>query len=150
MEFPVTIESQDDFDRLVSKRLEREQAKQADLETQVASLTEANQALETKASELEGRATTAEQWKADRETKDQLAQLTVEVAKEAGLPEGAANALKGATKEELLAHAEALKPLLTPTNDAKVFARIGDTPTPKQTADTETREAVRQLFGGDA
>ncbi len=147
MEFPVTIDSQEDFDKLVSKRLEREQAKQTDLGTQIETLTTANTALEAQITELEERATTAEQWKTDRESEDQLVTLAKEVAKAAKLPDGAERALKGATREELEAHAEALKPLLSTTNSP--IPRIGDTPTPKDTTDTEAREAVRQLFGGD-
>lgn len=34
MEFPVTIDSQEDFDKLIKPRLDREKTKHADLETQ--------------------------------------------------------------------------------------------------------------------
>lgn len=63
-------------------------------------------------SELEkwkNRAETAEQWKADRESKDSAVALAATVATEKGVP---ASALRGTTREELEAHADELLTLL--------------------------------------
>lgn len=59
-------------------------------------------------SELEkwkNRAETAEQWKAERESKDSAATLAATIATEKGVP---ASALRGTTREELEAHADEL------------------------------------------
>lgn len=124
MEFPVTIESQEAFDQLIKPRLEREKTKQSDLEKQVEALTAEKQDLETKVTDLESRATAAEQWKSDREAQDEHAKITKAVADEFGItPE----ALKGATEEELRAHAEILQPLIQQPA-APVLPNVGDQP----------------------
>lgn len=146
MEFPVTVDSQEAFDDMVKSRLDREKTKQAELQTQVDTLTAEKQDLTTKAADFETRATTAEQWKADRESKDQLTDLAKSVAKTAKLPDGAWKALKGSSKEELTAHAEELKPLLTPPS-APVIQSIGDSP--QNAGNTEALQAVHDLFGTD-
>lgn len=143
MEFPVTVDSQDDFDKLVKDRLEREKNKQSDLEKQVEALTAEKQDLTSKLTDLEGRATTAEKWKADREAQDAINKTRDDVAKEFGLT---ASVLRGASEEELRAHAEELKPLLAQPI-SPVLPGIGDSPT--NDGDTEAHQAVRQLFGTD-
>jgi outer membrane murein-binding lipoprotein Lpp len=147
MEFPVTIDSQEDFDKLIKPRLDREKTKHADLETQVNTLTAEKQELETKVTGLETRATTAEQWKTDRETEDQITDWAKKIAKDEKLPDGAWQALKGSTEDELKAHAETLKPLLSkPTTS--LARSLGETPEESSRIDVEAREAVQQLFGG--
>ncbi|MDF2578443.1 MAG: hypothetical protein K0S49_22 [Microbacterium sp.] len=75
-------------------------------------------------SELEqwkNRAEAAEQWKAERESKDSAAKLAADIAKEKGVPVGA---LRGTTREELEAHADELltflpKPPAAPSADGQ-------------------------------
>ena len=146
MEFPVTVESQDDFDKLIGSRLTREREKYADhddLKAQVATLTAAAEAHEAAVQAANERADGAEKWKVDRESADALAAERDSVAKAHGLP---ASALRGSTKEELEAHALDLKPLTTASGPA--IPHQGDTP--KASATTEESEFVRDLFGGDA
>ena len=115
--------SQADLDRIVSERIARERAKFADYDD-----------LKAKASrfaEIEEASKTAEQKAAERlaeleakvkgyETEKQVAAWKAEVAAAAGVP---AVALAGSTKEELEAHAETLKSLITPTDASK--GRVG-------------------------
>ena len=143
MEFPVTVESQDDFDALVKDRLARERAKFADydqLKTRAEQAESAKAAAEAERDTLTQRASAAEQWKTDREAADALATVRDEVAKAAGVP---AAALRGTTKEELQAHAEALKPLLR----GPVLPDPGKTPDKSAAGDADERAAVAALFG---
>ena len=66
--------------------------------------------------------------------------LVAQVAQEKGVP---ATALRGSTKEELEAHADLLKPLITPTTP--VVPNSGSTPDPK--TNNDTTEFVSELFG---
>ena len=143
MDFPVTVDSQEDFDDLIKPRLEREKTKRVDLQKQVDSLTAEKQELATKVTDFESRATAAEQWKNERETADALNETRSAVAKEFGV---AVEALRGADEAELRAHAEVLKPLIQ-TPKTPVIPRIGDKPEDHE--DTAGHEAVRQLFGTD-
>lgn len=143
MDFPVTVDSQEDFDDLIKPRLEREKTKRVDLQKQVDSLTAEKQELATKVTDFESRATAAEQWKNEREMADALNETRSAVAKEFGV---AVEALRGADEAELRAHAEVLKPLIQ-TPKTPVIPRIGDKPEGHE--DTAGHEAVRQLFGTD-
>lgn len=69
----------------------------------------AEQANMTELEQWKTRAESAEQWKAERESKDAARTLAEDVAKEKGVP---ASALRGATREELEAHADELAALL--------------------------------------
>lgn len=140
MDFPVTVNSQDDFDKLVKDRLEREKTKRTDLQDQVDALTAEKQELETKASKWEARATTAEQWKTERETQDEQAKTAKAIADEFGI---AVEALKGSTEEELRAHAEILKPLIQPPA-APVLPTVGDQPQDSKMVGPEV-ELLREL-----
>lgn len=146
MEFPVTVESQEDFDKLVGARLTREREKFSDydaLKSQVVELTKAAQDAEAAIQAEKERADAAESWKADRESADALEADRAAVAKEYGVP---VEVLRGASKDEFAAHAAALKPILT-AHSGLVIPNQGDTPNtaPK---DSEERAAVRSLFGG--
>lgn len=145
MEFPVTIESQDDFDQLVKGRLNREKTKQADMQTQIDTLTAEKQAFETKASELETRATTAETTLADYEATTARAKLTNDIAKEFGLT---ADVLRGSNEEELRAHAELLKPLISPPLGPGKVPDLSKTPTNEPNESPE-HQLARSLFGKD-
>lgn len=138
MDFPITIESPQDFDELVSERLSQEESK-------IAALTAENQDLTDKLAASEGRATAMEIWRADREAADHAQALRAQVAAEFGVPE---DVLRGDTEDALKAHAEQIKPLLTPSPPPNpVVPTIGDFPeTPPFTAE---REFVQNLFGND-
>lgn len=143
MEFPVTIESQDDFDNLVKSRLDREKTKQSELQEQLDAATAEKQELETKAAGLETRATTAEQWRQDREAQDQRAELVKKVADEFGID---AKALRGSTEDDLRAHAEDLKSIIPPPSGPVV---PGQEKSPDKPAANELSEFVSDFFGGD-
>lgn len=113
MEFPVTIESQEDFDKLIGPRLTREREKFADYDQIKQDL--ANAATEKAAIEQERDAAIGERDDAlgkvqTFESEKQVSQWRADVAREKGVP---ADALRGSTKEEFEAHAEILKPLIT-------------------------------------
>jgi hypothetical protein len=91
------------------------------------------------------RANVAEAWKADREAADKLDKVRQEVAEATGVP---ATALRGANRAELQAHADALKPLLTPPPRGPVVPDPGKTPDkPANAGDADERAAVAALFG---
>ena len=146
MDFPYTVESQADFDALVKDRLDRQARKYADydqVKARAAELERATTAHERALAAAEARATTAEAWKADRESADALAQVRDEVASATSIP---AAALRGSTKEELEQHAEMLKSLLTGTY-GPVVPSPGDTP--DKPASSEEGQFVTALFGGE-
>lgn len=70
------------------------------------------------------------------------AQAVAEVAEATGVP---AKLLRGATRDELEAHAEALKPVIDKAN-GPFIPDIGRTPDRQVSSD---RAFVRSLFGGD-
>lgn len=144
MDFPITVESQNDFDTLVRARLDREKGKLTDLEQQVATLTTEKQALETAAAEATTRAEAAEQWKADREAADAANELRSTIANEYGIN---AAALRGADEAELRAHAEILKPLIQQPV-APVVPNAGDSPNRDNETSPE-REFLREIGLGD-
>lgn len=143
MDFPVTIESQDDFDKLVKSRLDREKTKQDELQQQVESLTAEKQDLATQTATLTQRAETAEKAIADRDAADAHSKLVSDIAGEFGVD---SNVLRGSTEEELRDHAGVLKQLLTSQPVAPVVPNAGDSP--NKPAPTEVEEFVSELFGG--
>lgn len=145
MEFPVTIESQDDFDQLVKGRLNREKTKLAELQTQFDALTAEKQGLETKVAELDARATAAETTLAEHEAAATRAKLTNEIAAEFGL---SADVLRGNTEEELRAHAEVLKPLLSSPLGPGKAPDLSKTPE-NPPNDSPEHQLVRSIFGKD-
>lgn len=145
MEFPITVEDQAAFDKLVGTRLTREREKFADyddLKAQVATLTEATKTHDDALAAAVKRAEDAEGKVAARDEADAFAKVRTEVATAAGLP---ADVLRGTTKEELEAHAAALKPLITAPK-GPVIPNQGDTPDKTAVASDE-RSAVKALFG---
>lgn len=145
MEFPITVESQEDFDTLVRSRLDREKTKQDDLQQQVDALTAEKQELATQNQELTQRAETAEQAVADREAADAHTQLVSSIATEFGVE---SSVLRGADEAELRSHAESLKQLLASQPVAPVVPNAGDAPK-KQTETSPEREFLRELGLGD-
>jgi len=142
MDFPVTIESQDDFDRLVKSRLDREKTKQDELQQQVDSLTAEKQGLATQNETLTQRAEAAEQAIADRDAADAHSKLVSDIAGEFGVE---SSALRGSNEEELRDHAEVLKQLLASQPVAPVVPNAGDSP--NKPARSEEAQFVAELFG---
>lgn len=128
--------SQDELDRIIQKRLDREREKYVDydeLKNTVAEQTE-------RVSELESMNTTLSEQVAGFEQEKELSQLIKDVANTKGVP---AEALKGTTEEELNAHADILKSIIHPS--APVIE--GQAKTPGETPRDPGRETVKQLFG---
>lgn len=131
MEFPVTINSQDEFDGLVKDRITRAERKAtepfadyADLKAKADGFDSIRTELEQKLAEATSRADAAEGKVTEFETAKQINDWRTEVAQATGVP---ANALRGSTKEEFEAHAAELKPLITGTGP--VIPTQGDQPT---------------------
>jgi len=143
VEFPVTVESQSAFDDLVKTRLAREREKFADydeLKQKATELTTSQEQFEAAITAANQRAEAAEGALSERQKADEFAQVRAEVAKTAGVP---ADALRGSTKEELEAHAEVLKPLVTAPK-GPVIPNQGSTPDAPPV--NELRAFARGLF----
>ena len=124
--------TQDDVNRIVQERLQREREKYSDYD-------ELKTAAE-RAQELEAEKTTLAERVAEFEAKEEHSKLVAQVADDAGVP---ADALRGSTKEELDAHAEVLKSLMKTTGPVIP----GQEKRPNKVEDSEERKAARQLFG---
>lgn len=127
MEFPVTVEDQAAFDELVKARIAREREKFADyddLKAKAETLTAAREQAEAAIAAAQQRAEAAEGALSERQKADEFTRVRAEVAMTAGVP---VDALRGSTKEELEAHAEVLKPLVTAPR-GPVIPTQGDTP----------------------
>jgi ATP-dependent Clp protease ATP-binding subunit ClpA len=117
--------SQADLDRIIADRVSRERAKYGDYDDLKTKAAEYDKAAEAQKSELQKtieRAEAAEKKAKGYEAEKQIAAWRAEVAKATGVP---AAALRGSTKEELTAHAETLKPLITHDNDTGTGGRRG-------------------------
>ncbi len=106
--------SQADLDAIIKERVARERAKFADYADLKAKAEKLDASEEAQKSELEKAVARAE--KAEGELSKAAAEREVqtwrdEVAKDKGVP---ADVLRGTTKEELEAHADALKSVITP------------------------------------
>lgn len=148
MEFPVTVESQEAFDRLVKDRIARAEAKAAepfadydDLKAKAAAADAAIEAANQATAEAVARAEAAEGKVGEFETKAQVDTWRTEVATATGVP---ADALRGSTKEEFEAHAATLKPLLTALK-GPVIPTQGDEP--DKPAESDNAAFVAGLFG---
>lgn len=124
--------SQEDVNRIVQERLQREREKYSDYD-------ELKTAAE-RAQELEAEKTTLAERVAEFEAKEEQSKLVAQVADDAGVP---ADALRGNTQEELEAHAEVLKSLMKTTGPVIP----GQEKRPNKVEDSEERKAARQLFG---
>ena len=126
--------SQEDVNRIVQERLQREREKYSDYD-------ELKSAAE-RAQELEAEKQTLADRVAEFEAKEEQSKLVTQVANDAGVP---ADALRGSTKEELEAHAEVLKSLMKPTGPVIP----GQEKRPGTVDVSEERKAVRGLFGNE-
>ena len=131
-EQPDSTFSQEDVNRIVQERLQREREKYSDYD-ELKSAAERAQELETE------KQTLAEKL-AEFEAKEEQQKLVSTVADETGVP---ADALRGETKEELEAHAEVLKSLMKTTGPVIP----GQEKRPHKVEESEERKAIRQLFG---
>lgn len=123
--------SQDDVNRIVQERLQRERDKFSDYDD-LKTAAERAQEIEEEKQALAERV-------AEFEAKEEQSQLVAEVAKETGVP---ADALRGTTKDELEAHAEVLKSLVKSTGPVIP----GQERKPLKVEDSDEKKAVRQLF----
>lgn len=125
--------SQDDVNRIVQERLQREREKYADYDD-LKTAAERAQELEDQTQELTAKV-------AEFESKEQHQQIVTEVAESTGVPAGV---LKGDTKEELEAHAEALKSILQNTTGPVI---PGQEKRPQKIEESDEKKAVKGLFG---
>lgn len=157
MPLPTT---QEELDQLISGELAQQKAEIEarfagfdDLKAKAEQFDQAQEAGKTELQKLRDRAEKAEQDRdrlaaaeqertAKAEQAKQVAGWAAEVAKAEGVP---AELLRGATKDELQAHAKALKPVIAPQRHSDPNA--GRTPTNEP--DNSAREAIRKLFGRD-
>ena len=133
-EQPESTFSQEDVNRIVQERLQREREKYSDYD-------ELKTAAE-RAQELEEEKQTLAERVAEFEAKEEQSKLVAQVANDAGVP---ADALRGDTKEELEAHAEVLKSLMKTTGPVIP----GQEKRPGTVEVSEERKAVRGLFGNE-
>ena len=124
--------TQDDVNRIVQERLQREREKYSDYD-------DLKTAAE-RAQELEEEKQTLAERVAEFEAKEERQKLVSDVANDTGVP---ADALRGDTKEELEAHAEVLKSLMKTTGPVIP----GQEKRPHKVEESDERKAVRGLFG---
>lgn len=154
--------TQADLDKIIADRLSRQREKHDqeiaerfgdydELKAKSSRLDEIEEANKTELQKAIDRAETAERTIQERDEADRTAReesdrkaeldrLIAEVATEAGVP---ADALRGTSREELTAHAESLKPLIT---TPLVIPGQGETP---KNEPSEATAFVRGLFGND-
>ena len=131
-EQPDSTFSQEDVNRIVQERLQREREKYSDYD-------DLKTAAE-RAQELESEKQTLAERVAEFEAREERQKLVSDVAQDTGVP---ADALRGDTKEELEAHAEVLKSLMKTTGPVIP----GQEKRPQKVEESEERKAIRQLFG---
>lgn len=130
---PVT--SQEDLDRIIENRLVRERRKLADydqLKEQAGKLS----GLQAKLEEAEAKVS-------EFKERDQIATWKHEVAKETGVPE---SVLRGSTLDDIKAHAQSLKEVISSRPVAPVVRGQGDQPS---SSVSNGQRLVRELFGRD-
>jgi hypothetical protein len=144
--------SQEEFDRMVGARLERERAKFADyddIKTKAAEFDKAQEASKTELQKAADRAARAEKERDDLK----VASLRASVALDKGLTASQAKRLVGATKEELEADADELLADLGSTKGGQKPApktlRSGSSGSSEQmTGKEKAAAALRQLRTG--
>jgi hypothetical protein len=104
-------------------------------------LAEIEEASKTDLEKFQSRAEAAEKRLAEIESREQVASWKSEIAAGTGVP---ADALRGSTREELEAHAEALKPLLTASQRGPFVPSPGNIP---DNPVTDNAAFARALFG---
>lgn len=139
--------TQDELNKIVEARLQRERAKYADyddLKTKATKFDEVTEASKTELQKERERAEAAERKAAAYESEKQVATWASDIVKGSTIP---ANALRGSTKEELAEHFEVLKSFAAPTQQKR------GTPPGKRAVDgdkpgSRAAEALRSLRQG--
>lgn len=112
------ITSQEEFDKILGQRLQRERSKYSDyqeLQEKAAKFDAAEEAAKTELEKIAQRAEKAEKELQQLKQAAQLTEWRTQVSSETGVP---ADVLAGSTLEELQAHAERLKTLITSAEPA--------------------------------
>lgn len=141
------ITSQEDFDKALAKRLERERAKFADYDDVKAKAAEFDKAAEASKSELQKaieRAEAAEKRAAEFEAKEQRQQWAADIVKGTDIP---ITALRGTTREELEEHFAVLSSLIKPTPGGRTATPPGR-PAPGEGEKGRAAAALRALRQG--
>ncbi|MFD6093982.1 hypothetical protein ACFWGN_17850 [Oerskovia sp. NPDC060338] len=138
--------TQADLDKIIGARVERTKAQYADyddLKTKATEFDKLTEASKTEAQKQADALAAAQKELDGYKTREQSATWASEIVKDSAVP---ASALRGSTREELQAHFEELKPLVTKAHRGPVIPRQGDTPS-TPAGDDEARVAARRLFG---
>lgn len=145
--------TQADLDRIIADRLSRERSKYADyedLKAKAQRLAEIEEANKTEAEKVAEQLAELQAKVAEYETREQINAWKQEVAEATGVP---AAVLAGSTKEEIEAHAESLKPLITPSAQpaAAAVPTIGNQPDrPAQSVPLKDQIAAAEAAGDKA
>lgn len=131
-------------DHPLVKAYEATKAKNAELREKATRLDEIEEAQKSDLEKANARADAAEKWKADREAKDAAVLLITEVAEAKGVP---ASALRGATKEELEAHADEILALLPEKPKAATDASGGNRGDDIEGGELSAEEIVKTATG---
>lgn len=122
------ITTQEDLDKIIGARLDRERKKYAgfeDLKAKAEKYDAIEEGQKTELQKLQERIEKAEKENAVFKQREQVSTWAAEVSKETGVP---ANLLRGSTKEELEAHAEQLKEFTTGQSTAPIVNSDGMKP----------------------
>lgn len=141
------ITSQEEFDRALSKRLERERSKFADydeIKTKAAEFDKVAEASKTELQKALERAEAAEKRAQAFEAKEQRQQWATEIVKGSDVP---AAALRGSTREELAEHFEVLKGLVSKPGGHRTATPPGK-PAPAEGEKGRAAAALRALRQG--
>lgn len=146
--------TQAELDRIIADRLSRERSKYADyedLQAKAQRLAEIEEANKTEAEKAAEQLATLQAKVAEYETREQINAWKADVSKETGVP---AAVLAGNTLEEIQAHAESLKPLITPSAQpaaAQTVPTIGNQPDrPAQSVPLKDQIAAAEAAGDKA
>jgi hypothetical protein len=137
------ITTQEDLDRIITSRIARERDKYSDYDEYKAAaekLKEIEEAGKSEADKLKAANAELDAKLKAYEAKEKAAALAAEVSKETGIPAGA---LRGSTRDELVAHAETLKELYGTGNKKKpapVVKGVGE-----QTEGTQGASTAQQF-----
>ena len=141
------ITSQDELDRVLARRLERERAKFADydeIKTKAAEFDKVAEASKTELQKAVERAEAAEKRAQAFEAKEQRQQWAAEIVKDSDVP---AAALRGSTREELVEHFNVLKALVTKPSPKRTATPPGK-PAPDAGEKGRAAAALREMRRG--
>lgn len=137
--------TQDDLNRIIKERVDRERAKYQDYPDLKAKASKFDELAEAQKSEVQRATERAEALERELNTirtTEQIRTWKSQVAEATGVP---ADVLAGSTQEELTAHAEKLKPLLEASRRGPYVPSPGNIP---DTPVSDDAAFLRSLFGG--